>query len=193
MKLELKIVDLLARNAERKYTINEIAKALEGHYSLVHRTIKRMLEEGVIAKEQAGKAHLCSLNFASEKALTLIQLSEIERKNELFNSNKELKLILEDFVKSSETLLHAIFIVLFGSYAKEEATKKSDIDILLVSQNKAGVDKITKEMYAKYGKEINVIAVTQKEFVAQKSEFKEMLRTHFVLFGAQKFVSLVLK
>ena len=193
MKLELKIVDLLARNAERKYTINGIARALKGHYSLVHRTVKKMLEEGVIAKENAGKAHLCSLNFANEKSLMLIQLSEIERKNELFNSNKELKLILEDFVKSAETQLHAISIVLFGSYAKGEATKKSDIDILLVRQKKAGVDKVMKEMYAKYGKEINVIAVTPKEFVAQKSEFKEMLHTRFVLFGVQKFVSLVLK
>jgi hypothetical protein len=50
----------------------------------------------------------------------------------------------EYFVKS---------IGLFGSFSDNSFSDESDIDILLISKTKAGIDKITKEIYAKYGKE----------------------------------------
>ncbi|MFZ2970186.1 MAG: hypothetical protein WA063_03505, partial [Minisyncoccia bacterium] len=88
MKLELKIVDLLARNAEKRFVINEIAEALGEYYSFVHRTVGRLSKEGVIKKEKAGKSFLCSLNLENEKTLALIKLGEIEKKEEFYNANK---------------------------------------------------------------------------------------------------------
>ena len=195
MKLELKIVDLLARNTERKFTINEVAKFLKEYYSFVHRTVNKLIKDGVITKEKAGKSHLCSINLGSKKTVVLIQLSEIEKKNDFYNSNKELKIILEDFVKSVESADSPISIVLFGSHTKNTATKESDIDILMISKAKAGIDKITKEVYAKYGKEINAIVMTPDDFKKQKDKalIKEIIKDHYVLFGAEKFVNLVFK
>ncbi len=195
MKLELEIVGLLARNAEKKLTINEIAKALKEHYSFVHRIVNRLVKDGVVAKEKAGKSHLCSLNLSSEKAIILINLSEIEKKNEFYDSNKELKVILDDFVKSAEAGVKPISIVLFGSYAKGTATKESDVDVLLIGRAKNGVDKVTKEAYAKYGKEINVIAITPEDFKRQKKGdlVREIVKEHYVLYGADKFVDMVFK
>ena len=195
MKLELRIVDLMARNTEKKFTINETANALKEYYSFVHRTVNNLNKDDVIIKEKAGKSYLCSLNITNEKTLTLIQLSEIEKKDEFFRENKELKLILEDFVKSAGSQIDIISIALFGSYAKSTATKGSDIDILLISKTKAGIDKITKEIYAKYGKEINTIVMTPDDFKKQKNKavIKETIKDHYILFGAEKFVSLVFK
>lgn len=195
MKIELKIVDLLARNTERKLTINEIAKSLKEYYSFVHKTVNKLIKDGVVLKDQAGKSHLCSVNLENEKTIALIQLSEIEKKNEFYNSNKELKVILEDFVKSIRLIVNPVSIVLFGSYAKGISTRESDIDILLVSKAKTGIDKITKEIYAKYGKEINVIAMTPDDFKKQKDKalIKEVIKDHYVLYGAGKFVNLVFK
>jgi predicted nucleotidyltransferase len=200
MKLELKVVDLLARNKGRKFTINEIARILKSHYSFLHRTINKLTDEDVIIKEAAGRAYLCSINLSNEKTFTLIQLSEIEKKNEFYNSNKEIKVMLEDFVCSAK-LLNPISIVLFGSYAKGTATKESDIDILLISKTKIDkkidniVNKIIKEMYAKYGKEINVILMSIKDFKKQKDKdvIKEIIKDHCILYGVEKFVNLVFK
>jgi len=200
MKLELKVVDLLARNKGRKFTINEIARILKSHYSFLHRTINKLTDEGVIIKEAAGRAYLCSINLSNEKTFALIQLSEIEKKNEFYNSNKEIKVMLEDFVCSAK-LLNPISIVLFGSYAKGTATKESDIDILLISKTKIDkkidniVNKIIKEMYAKYGKEINVILMSIKYFKKQKDKdvIKEIIKDHCILYGVEKFVNLVFK
>ena len=195
MKLELKIVDLLARNTERKLTINEIAKSLEEYYSFVHRTVNKLIKDNVITKEKAGKSYLCSIDLEAEKMITLIQLSEIEKKNEFYSSNKETRLILEDFTKSVKSSINLISIVLFGSSAKGTATKESDIDILLITKSKTGIDKITKEIYAKFGKEVNAIAITPEDFKRQKDKtlIKEIVKDHCVLYGVEKFVNLVFK
>ena len=42
MKIELKIIDLLARNIDKKFTINEIAKETNEYYSFVHKTINKL-------------------------------------------------------------------------------------------------------------------------------------------------------
>ena len=195
MKLELKIVDLLARNTELKFTINEIAKSLKEYYSFVHRTVNKLVKDGVIIKEKAGNSHLCSMNLGAEKTIALIQLSEIEKKSEFYSSNKELKVILEDFIRSTKSIINPISIVLFGSHVKGTATKESDIDILLVSKTKSGIDKITKEIYAKYSKEVNAVLMTSDDFKKQKDKAitKEIIKDHYVLYGVEKFVNLVFK
>jgi predicted nucleotidyltransferase len=194
MKIELKIVDLLARNPERKFTINEIAKSLNEYYFNVHRTISKLIKDNVIIKEKVGKSYLCSINLRNEKSFALIQLSEIERKNNFYNSNKEIKVILEDLVETLKSV-NPVSIVLFGSYAKGSASRESDIDILLISKTKPRMGKIAREMYAKYGKEINLIAISPNDFKKQKDKalIKEIIENHYILYGVENFVNLVFK
>lgn len=195
MKIELKIVDLLARNSGQKFTINEIAKSTKGYYSFVHRVVHRLAKDGVITKDKAGKAWLCSLNLNNEKALALVQLGEIEKKNEFYGKNKELKLILDDFIRSVKTKFNIFSVVLFGSHSKGTATKESDIDIMLLSGNNIGIEKITKEIYAKYGREISPVSMTANEFKKQKDKalIREIIKNHHVLYGAENFVRLALR
>ena len=47
------------------------------------------------------------------------------------NFNKELQLLLENFVHSLELKSGIVSVVLFGSYAKGNAMKESDIDIMI--------------------------------------------------------------
>jgi len=196
MKLELKIVDLLAKNTEKKFSINEIAKTLDEFYSFVHRTVNKLVKDGVIIKGKVGKSYICSLNLENEKASALIQLSEIEKREKFYTTNKELRLILEDFVNSLENQhKNIISIILFGSYAKEIATKESDIDILIITTKSIEIEKTTKEIYAKYGKEISPIVMLINDFKKQKEKamIKEMITNHYVIYGVEKFVDMVFR
>lgn len=195
IKLELRIVDFLAKNLEKSFTINEIAKALGQYYSFVNRVIGRLANEGVIKIRKAGKAHLCSLDLNSEKTFALLSLAEIEKKEHLLKANKKLKLVLEDFTNDLKEKNSVITIVLFGSYAKNLATEKSDIDLFLIVKNKFPLEPITKEIYAKYGVEINIVALTEKEFKAQKDKeiIREIVKNHCVLYGTEDFVKRVFK
>ena len=192
MKLELKIVDLLLRNKEKDFTIHEISNALKQYYSLVHRTVEKLSKDNIIVRKKTGKAYVCSLNLENEKTHVLLTLSEIERKEEFYSKNRELKLILEDLVNSlKETFRAKLYsIVLFGSYAKGTASKDSDIDILILAKNKAPIFRKIKDLYAKYGREINVIILTPKELEQQKQkEFvKEIIKNHYILYGSEKFI-----
>lgn len=192
MELKLKIVRFLSRNLGTTSTINKIATSIDEYYSFVHRIMGKLIKEEIVLKAKAGKSYLCSLNLGNEKTMTLLQLSEIESRDEFYNKNKELKLILEDFVESAENV---IAIVLFGSYAKGEATKESDIDILIVAERKFNVDKPAKEIYAKYGKEINAVVMSPEEFKKQRDKaiIKEIISNHYVLHGAGNFVKLVFR
>ncbi len=191
MDLRLKIVDLLSKNMEKIFTINEIAKSLGEYYSFVHRTVGKLTKEGIVIQTKAGKSHLCSLNLENEKTMALIQLSEIESRDEFYRKNKELKLIFDDFVKGADNE-KTIAIILFGSYAKGTANKESDIDILIVAARKFNIDKIAKEIHAKYGKEISTVLITPEEFRKQKDKaiIKEIIKDHFVLYGAESFVKM---
>jgi len=195
MKIELKIVDLLARNMDRKFTINEIAKSAGKYYSFVHRTIVKLIKDGVITKENAGKAYLCELNMENEKTLALIQLSEIEKRSEFYEREKELKLILEDFARSLEPKSNVLSVVLFGSYVKGNAAKESDIDVLLLAKGGLNTEKAAKDIYAKYGKEINPIVMTEADFKKQKDSapIREVIGNHYVLYGADNFVKAVFR
>ena len=195
MKIELKIIDLLAKDISKKFTINEIAKATKEYYSFVHKTIGKLTKDGVITKTKAGKAFLCSLNLDNERTLTMLQLSEIGKKADIFKKNKELRLVLEDFVNSLEPKSSILSVVLFGSYAKGNATKESDIDILLLTKSSLNVEKATKEIYAKYGKEINPVMMNSNDFKKQKEKalIKEIISNHFILYGVENFIGLVFK
>ncbi len=193
MKIESKIVNLLTKDIEKRFTINEIAKELNEYYSFVHRTVIKLAKEGVIIKNKAGKSYLCSLNMENEKTLALIKLSEIEKKEEFCNANKELKLILDDFVESAVKQKDIAAIVLFGSYAKGRETKESDIDILLITKRKSGIDKTAKDIYAKYGKEISPILLSPNDFKKQRNgaAIKEIINDHYILYGVENFVNMV--
>jgi len=196
-RLELKIIDLMGRNQEKRFTINEIAKVLSESYSFVNKVINRLIKDKVIIKERIGNAYLCSLNLKNDKTIALLHLNEVNRKEEFYKENKEVKLILEDFLEKLKLRFkkNLIFVVLFGSYAKGNATKRSDIDIMVACKRKVDITHIIKETHAKYGKEIIPILITSTEFEKQKEKpiIKEIIKYHYLLYGFEDFINRVYK
>lgn len=193
MKIESKVINLLAKDVEKRFTINEISKNIGVYYSFVHKTVNKLAKDKIIEKNKAGKSYLCSLNLRNEKTMTLIQMSEIEKREKFYTANKEFKLILEDFVKSVLHQKNIKSVILFGSYSKDNATSKSDIDILIINGSAIKIERIIKEIYAKYGKEINPLIMTQKDFKKQIKEpvIKEIIKDHHILYGVENFVNMV--
>ena len=197
MRLELKIVDLLSKNKEKEFSINEIANALKESYSFVNRITNKLIMDKVIIKKKIGKSYICSLNLKNEKTLVLINLNEIQKKEKFYKEEKGLKLILEDVIENLRTFLKEdlISVVIFGSHTKKEATKLSDIDLLLIVKKRLDISRIIRESYAKYGKEINPVILTLKEAENQKSKeiIKEIIKNHYILYGTENFVNFVYK
>lgn len=193
MKTELKIVELLSKDIDKKHTINEISRTLGEYYSHIYRVVNRLSSDGVISKTKYGNSYICLLNMKNEKTKILIQLSEIEKRDRIY-TNRGLKLMLDDLVKAFEASDKEVMsVVLFGSYAKGTAHDDSDVDVLVIGDENVEIEKIIKGIYAKYGKEITPILMTPTNFKKQKNKtiMREIIENHYILAGVEYFVNMV--
>lgn len=195
MRLELNIINLLEKNREKEFTINEIARRLDEHYSLVNRVISRLVKEKTIEGRKVGRAIVCSLNTKSERAKALMHLNEVNQTEEFFSKNRKIKLIMEDLITELKARFKQglVSIAIFGSYAKGTASKESDIDVLVVCEKKKDVADIPRKIHAKYGREAMPIVITRNEFKEQKEKpiIKEIIKYHYVLYGFESFIGMV--
>lgn len=92
---------------------------------------------------------------------------------------KELESIIQEFKVEIRELVGSNLkrILLFGSYAREDAVEGSDIDLLLIFENKISaevIDKIrgvSKRLSLKYDVVISNFYITEEEFQRRKTPF----------------------
>ena len=189
MRLQLKIINLLAN--KKSFTINQIAIQLNESYSFVNRIITKMITENLILKEKIGHSLLCRLNTENDKIRVLISLNEVNKKQEFLNKNKELKLITDEIISKIKNKVMSVAI--FGSYAKNTQTKKSDIDLFILAKKSFDTTRLVRNIHAKYGKEISPIVMTEKQLKNQKNKpiIKEIVKYHIILTGFENFINLM--
>ncbi|HLD05698.1 MAG TPA: nucleotidyltransferase domain-containing protein [Candidatus Nanoarchaeia archaeon] len=191
MRLELKIIEKLVRE-EKECTIHALSLELSEPYSLLHRKVQELSEEGVLSKKTAGKATLCAINLKNSKARALLHLTEVNKAQAFMEKNREVRLLLASFVERAKNDYKnsLSFIVLFGSWAQEQASKESDIDLFILTRKKSDLAGISRELNAQYGLEINPLQLTPKEFESEREKelIKTILKTHIVLYGFESFL-----
>lgn len=193
--IETKIIGLLYCNQEKDFTINEIAKQLEVAYSFVNKTVNKLMQDKVIITRRIGNACACSFNAKSDMAIALAYLSEVQKKDNLYKKNSQMRFILEDFSGRaySKYKEEIISIILFGSYAEGNAVKGSDVDILVICKRKIDVSRIAHDVSAIYGREISAMALTKEEVDKQKCKpiILEIMRSHVTCLGFREFSDMI--
>ena len=191
MELKLKAIDLLWRNQSKPFTINEMNKVLKKTYSHVNSVVNNLIKEDVIKKEVVGHSFRCSLNKESDKAKALTYLSEVTRKEEYLKKYDKLKLLFSDLL--NEFPKQVISVILFGSYAKESFNDKSDIDLLILVNEKVELGNLIRSIYALHGKELSIIVLTKHEFNERKEEaiINEIRKDHIILSGFEEFIEVI--
>ena len=121
--LDLEIILVLLRN---KTHLREIARTLNESHSTILRKINELLKENVLDYKKEGKNNVFFIKN-NLKAKNYVYSAEIYKLSKLLREYPELSIILEDVKKNA---LEGI-IILFGSYAKGNPKKDSDIDIYI--------------------------------------------------------------
>ena len=130
---------------------------------------------GILEKKELGKAHYYDLN---NNYLT----NELKRFMGIYQiyENEIVKKIIETFSED-------ISIALYGSYSKGDFTEKSDIDILVITQEKPEVD--LKELEEKLEVEINVEKFTIGQWLKLKKGkdpfYTLVMKNHILLYGGE--------
>lgn len=156
-KNKIEILSFIYKNKETH--LLEIAKKMGLHPFSVQKTLKSM--NGILKQKKAGKTILLSLNKEMNNFDELVLLLENYRRTSKNKHINSLIIQLTNFF-SDESILMCI---LFGSYAREAFTEKSDIDILLIVKRKDNkIKKKISQLSSLLGKEISPLILTEKEF-----------------------------
>ena len=192
MRLILKIIDILSVN--EKLTINEISTQLKETYSFVNKVTNKLIKDNIIIKQTIGNSHLCTLNLNNEKTQAYLTLNEIEKKEKFIEKNKNIKTCINEITKK----IKAECVLIFGSYAKGNQTKSSDVDLLIINNKKDNsINKEINLLETMYNIKINQIVINSnifKEMIQNNVEInvgKEALKNHIILYGSHVFWKLI--
>jgi predicted nucleotidyltransferase len=152
--LGLQILAFLARNPDKQFYIREIAKNMNKSVGGTHKTLKSLKEMDFIKENKSGKNIYYQVN----------QMNPSIRNFKIFITINELSTLVNKLKDISEK------IVLFGSCANGEDTTESDIDLLVLTNEKDEVNK--KILNAKLSRKIQAVVVNAGNLMKIKEEDK---------------------
>lgn len=135
--LEIKIVYCLHEN-KQGITIKDLSEKIKTDYKNTHQAVDKLFKKGLVQKGKIGNYNVCKLNYVNEEVIQSLKeynfyfkLKEFKRKHLVENG-----IITETVEKIREEIGPFFICLVFGSHAKEEEKKSSDIDLLFITSSK---------------------------------------------------------
>lgn len=193
-KTQEQVLEFLLWKKNEKNTIRSISRKLKKSYTLVYNNIINLEKKELIVTESIPPARLIRLN--ENAPLEMFINLEFKRKDEFLNKHTWIKIMLKDILKNN---ISPFFIMLvFGSYAKGLQNEKSDIDLLIIVEDKDYIVPIRDSFFGVYGK------VKKSLHIVSIAEFREMLKQpdklniateadkdHILLYGAEQYCNIL--
>jgi len=170
-----KVLRYFALNSSSKVYVNELSHKLGLSAGMCSLILRELAASGILAKKELGNAHYYNLkeNYFTTELKRFIGLFQIYRTG-----------LVE---KLKPDLSSPISIVLYGSYAKGDFTEESDIDILLITQERSQRDLM--ELEDTLDIEINIEKFTIGQWLKMKKEkvpfYDVVKRNHILLYGGE--------
>lgn len=180
--------------------LREISRLSKVSLNNVNNTMRQFVKDGLFKRREISNMSLFKPNFDSEELFKLFEYMELERKMVFYGKNKNIARLLEKYTNNVIELSkrQIQLVVLFGSVARGEWIKGSDIDILTVSSNKDnGTINILNEAKIDVSPllEIRPISTTIEKFIEglkKKTEFyQELWNDRIVLYNESLFWQLI--
>src|SRR3989344_4201833 len=188
------ILIFLLSNPEKQLTIRGIAKRLGKSYTLVCNNISDLDKKKIITKQSVPPAQIIRLNeFAPADVLIDI---ELKRRKKFLKKYLWVELMLEDILNSTKNIFFILLV--FGSYAKETQTIKSDLDLLIIVQAKKNIKSIEETIctaHTKVKKGLNFVDIEDfKEMILNPNSLNignEARKYHVILYGVEEYYQLL--
>ena len=166
----------------------ELVKKVNISQKNVALTLEEMEKEGVLCSILKGKVRYFSLNKSNPLVSKYILLSEIENSIMFFKKYPKVNHVLSQIDKSNK------IICIFGSYAKGNQKKDSDLDLFIIGRfDEMEIKKIGKD----YNLDINIKSGSKSDFISSLksggSFINEILENHIIISGYENFVEEVIK
>ena len=175
--LSLKIVYNLFIN-KKGITIKDLSNNLKIDYKNVYEAIINLSETGIIKKEKIGNYNICNLNYSNEDIVEYLKEYNSYFKLKEFRKKypAEYRIVIEACEQLKEEIGPLFICLIFGSYAKEEEKKESDIDLLFLTAHsgKREINKILNKINLPYQKKFHILEQNIYNFIADLKEMKKI-------------------
>lgn len=172
-KNSLKIIEVLK---ERKSYFNEIYEKtkIKSKNNLL-KNLNLLTSNNILIKEENKSNTFYSLNYSNSVLIAMLSLINQTKFEKLqFNVKKS--------ILDSVFALKPLIAILFGSYAKGNYKKESDIDLLFFDAQKEQKE-IVKEISKNYGVQINLTYMELKELDLSSESLMHIFKTGYPLTG----------
>jgi predicted nucleotidyltransferase len=185
----LKILGLFRNDYKTSFYLREIARNVHVDAKAVGLQLNKLEKANIVKSLQKGKNKEHTLNLNNFLTLYYLILAETFTTLEYLNRNFEIKkLVGETTEKMGKTA------ILFGSFAKENMTKESDIDILIIDNEKSDLT-ILKELGNLLSREVNVKLMSEEQFtnglVIKDPLVQEIAANHIILKGIDNYCNML--
>lgn len=195
-----RILEVFLKEPYAEIHLRKISRISKVSLTNVDNTLRIFVKDNLFVRKEISNMTFFRPNLENENLLKMFELLELERRKEFYGKNRKIARLLqkytEEIVNLSDKKIQ--LVILFGSVARGEWTKGSDIDILAVTSEK---DKEIIEVLnkAKLGVspllEIRPISTTTQKFIEgfrKKLEFyAELWKDRIVLYNEFLFWQLV--
>lgn len=171
--------------ATNDITIKELEQKSDYSYERVYSSLKNLKRYVAVRSKKVGKTLTFSLVTESDLALLGFFYHSIKRRSEFAKSNRTVWKLLKEFSANGGIRC----VVLFGSYAKGDASDTSDVDVLCVADADTEIDAIARSLSHKYGIRINPVKVRSIKDIEtdNRAFYEDMVEYGYVIKGLEYF------
>lgn len=195
-KTEQEIISLLLKAPYEPYTVYGIAKNLKRYVSQVQTAVEHLKKMKILNVKKLGiKTSACTVNFSTAD-IDALSYASLSAKRLFLKKNLKIRIIMDEMEKKLAKYLY--IMLLFGSHAKENAKKDSDIDLCFIVQNEEDATRLKPKINAilnnlSYRIHINVFAAEWfYDMLKEKGTVgREILKSSLVLHGHDMYYNLV--
>lgn len=195
-----KILEVFLKGPFKEIHLREIARLSGVSVNNVDNSLRLFVKNDMFKRREVSNMVFFRPNLENEELLKMFEYLELEKKKEFYNKNKKIARLIQKYTEDIVTLSDKKIqlVILFGSVARGEWTKGSDIDILVVVSGKENeVTPILNKAKMDVSPllEIRPISTTTEKFVEgfrNKAEFyNELWKDRVVLYNEFLFWQLI--
>lgn len=190
---ELEILEVILSNPG--INITGIIKKTKTSPNLVMRYVNTLVDANVLIEERKGGVKKTHIRFLypnlNQLGIKVFSLVETEKRIKFLNKYPEFKPIFKQMVELLQKK-KIDFALVFGSFARFAAEKDSDLDMLIVGEEKNFENELS-DILITLGREYSVKIETKDKFkknLKEKSLYKNILKNHVLIFGESSFLKI---
>ena len=187
MKAELKIFQAYLELKQDKLYFNQLKEYTKLSNSSLQNVLDKLLKNNILKLLKTKSLTFYKIKNKKYMALKFSELAQ----NNFENLNLGVKNPLRNFLKNSSNEIFTI--VLFGSASRKEEQKGSDIDILVVTNQKIDLTNNKKEAEITSKYPISIFQTTIDQFIQNKDDvIIQARKTGFPIYKEQNFYEVLL-